>query len=111
MACINVIAAETDLEAERVATSFYQLAMGIVRGKTKPLPPPVATMDGIWSEFEEAAVKSMMAYAVIGSRQTVKEALSRFVEETGMDELMIVSHIYDPAARIKSYQILADLFK
>lgn len=108
MACVNVIAADTDAEAQRLATSFYQLALGIITGQRKPLAPPVDSMEGIWSPEEEAAVKSMMKYAFTGSGATVKRGLEAFADETGIDELMAVAHIFDPEARQYSYEVLAD---
>ena len=72
MACVNVIAADTDEQANKLATSFYQLAINIIRGKSQPLKPPVDTMDGIWTEYEEATVKQMMAYTFIGDAAKVK---------------------------------------
>jgi luciferase family oxidoreductase group 1 len=109
MACVNVMAADTDTEADYLATSFYQLAMGIVRGKTRPIQPPVDSMEGIWNEFEEAAVKERMQYTFIGSPTTVKDKLQQFLGETQVDELMIVSHIYDHGARVHSYEIVANV--
>jgi luciferase family oxidoreductase group 1 len=108
MACVNVMAADTDAEANYLATSFYQLAMGIVRGKTRPIQPPVDTLEGIWNEFEEAAVKERMQYTFIGSPTTIKDKLQQFLDETEVDELMIVSHIYEHAARVHSYEIVAE---
>lgn len=105
MACVNVIAADTDQEALILATSFFQLAMGIVRGKTKPLPPPIKTMDGVWNEFEEAAVLNMMSFSFIGGPSTVKQEIHEFVDQTKVDELMITSHIYDHELRKRSYEI------
>lgn len=111
MACVNVIAADTDEEAQRLATSFYMLAMGIVSGKRKPLQPPVDSMDNIWSDYEKAAVLQMMEFAFIGSIKTLQPALQSFVNDTGIDEIMIASYIYDKAAKIKSYELIASLFK
>ena len=111
MACVNVVAADTEEDAYRLATSFLQLASGIVRGKTNPLHPPVATMEGIWTEYEEAAVRQMMSYSFIGAPSSIKEELQAFLEETGVNELMITSHIYDHQARIRSYEILSELKK
>lgn len=107
MAGINVIAAETDAAAERLATSFYQLARGIITGKRSPLKPPVDTMEGIWTEYEEAAIQQMMAYSFIGGPERVEQQLKAFVTATEVNELMVVSHIYDPEARKESYRILA----
>lgn len=106
MACVNVIAADTDAEAARLATSFYQLALGIITGQRRPLPPPVDSMDGLWSAPEEAAVKNMMTHAYIGNGATVRDRLNAFLELTGVDELMAVAHIFDPAARQHSYEVL-----
>lgn len=111
LACINVVAADTDEEANFIATSFFQLAMGIIHGATKPLQPPVKNMDAIWSEPEKAAIMQMMKYTVIGSPQTVRAKLGRFVDETQIDELMVTSHIYSHAARLHSYEILSRIWK
>lgn len=109
IACVNVIAADTKAEADRLATSFYQLAVGIIRGKARQLQPPVDSMAGLWNEFEEAAVRHMMAYTYIGDAASVKAGLESFLQETGVDELMVVSHVFDHAARLRSYEILHEL--
>ncbi|GAB2782242.1 luciferase family oxidoreductase group 1 [Hymenobacter luteus] len=109
MACVNVIAADTDEEAERLATSFYVFALGIIRGTTLPLQPPLDSMDGYWTDYEEAAVRQMMTYVFIGGPETIARKLEAFRAQTQVQELMVVSHIYDPAARLRSYEILAEL--
>lgn len=110
LACINVVVADTDKEADYIATSFYQLAMGIIHGSTKPLQPPVENMDAIWSEHEKAAILQMMKYTFIGSAATIKEKLQRFLNETKVNEIMVTSHIYDHSARLHSYEILAEIW-
>ncbi|MGN6618937.1 MAG: LLM class flavin-dependent oxidoreductase [Ilyomonas sp.] len=109
--CINVIAADTDEEAERLATSFYQLALGLVRNKRHPLQPPVESMEDIWTDQERAAVQHMMKYSFIGNAETVKQRLQSFVDATGPDEIMITSHIYNIEAKVKSYELVAPFFK
>lgn len=111
LACINVVAADTDEEANYLATSFYQLAMGIIHGSTKPLKPPVKNMDTIWSEAEKAAILQMMKYTFIGSQATIKNKMQHFLDETQVNEIMVTSHIYDHLARVSSYEILAQLCK
>jgi luciferase family oxidoreductase group 1 len=111
MACVNVIAADTNEEANFIATSFLQLAVGIITGKRKPLQPPVKNMSEIWSEYEEAAVSQMMAYSFMGDASTVQSGLFEFIEETKVDELMVVAHIYDQAARLKSFEMVAKMQK
>lgn len=111
MACINVMAAETTSEAERLATSFYQMARGIVTNERRPLQPPVDSMEGIWDEMEKAAVMQMMRYSFIGSAHEVHAGLENFVQQTGVDEIMVGSHIYDNKDRLRSYSLLAPMFK
>lgn len=111
MACVNVIAAHTDEEAHRLATSFYRLALGIVRNVRKPLQPPIDNMNGEWTEYEEGAVKHMMQFAFIGGKETVQKALQHFLNDTGVDEIMVASYIYDNDKKIHSYELTAELFK
>jgi alkanesulfonate monooxygenase SsuD/methylene tetrahydromethanopterin reductase-like flavin-dependent oxidoreductase (luciferase family) len=68
-------------------------------------------MDGLWTDYEQAAVQQMMAYSFVGSQQTVKVSLDSFIAQTGVDELMVAAHIYDPAAKLHSYELLAGLQK
>ncbi|OON70506.1 LLM class flavin-dependent oxidoreductase [Hymenobacter sp. CRA2] len=110
-ACVNVIAADTDAEAERLATSFYQLATNIVRGTSRPLQPPVDSMDGLWSDIEEESVRMMMSYSFIGGPEKLRQQVQRFADATQIDELLAVGHIYEPAARLRSYEILASVGK
>jgi luciferase family oxidoreductase group 1 len=111
LGCVNVIAADSDEEAQFLATSLYQLAMGIIHGTSRPLQPPVTNMDEIWSNYEKAAILQMMEYTFIGDTETVKKKLQRFLNETGVDEVMITSHIYDPDARMNSYKIVSEIWK
>ena len=111
MACVNVIAADSDAEAARLATSFYQVFLGLIRNKRRPLQPPVdeALLD--WTEPEKHALQGMMHYSFIGSAAKVETALQAFVDKTGLDEVMVASHIYDLEAKKRSYKIVSDLFK
>lgn len=110
MACVNVIAADTQKHAEKLATSFYQMARGIITNERRPLQPPVDSMEGIWSEHEKAAVMHMMTYSFVGDADQVHEKLTEFQKKTDVDELMITSHIYDNQDRIHSYELLAPFF-
>lgn len=106
MACVNVVAADTAAEAEKLATSFYLRAKGIITNNRGPLEPPVERMDGLWTEYEEASVKQMLHYSFIGDGPRIKNSLSYFQEEIQLDEIMVTSNIYDPIARIHSYEVL-----
>jgi luciferase family oxidoreductase group 1 len=111
MACINVIAAESDAEAQHLVTSLYQMALGMFRNKRKPMPPPVASMDPIWSEIEKAGVLQMMAYTFVGSSDTLEKSIQAFVDTTHVDEIMIACHVFDIEAKMKSLTLAANLFK
>jgi luciferase family oxidoreductase group 1 len=111
MACVNVVAADTDKEANYLATSFYQMALGMIRNQRRPLQPPIPTMEGVWTEPEKNAVQHMLRYAFIGSTETVQRELQDFVHTTGVNEVMITSHLYDLDAKIKCYELVAPLFR
>lgn len=111
LACVNVIAADTDEEADRLATSFYQMVLGMIRNKRRPLPRPVESMDGIWSEAEQAAMRHMTHYSFTGSAETVKTNLEKFLAISNVDEIMVTSHIYDLNAKLYSYELIAPFFK
>ncbi|MFD0792157.1 LLM class flavin-dependent oxidoreductase [Mucilaginibacter litoreus] len=111
MACVNVVAADSDYEAEYLATSVKQLFIGVVTGKRQLLPPPVKSMDNIWSIYEEEAVMQMLAYSFIGSGETVKNKLTSFIEQTGVNEIMTTSHIYDHQSRMYSLKLFAEIIK
>jgi luciferase family oxidoreductase group 1 len=111
MACVNVIAADSTQDAEHLATSLYQLALGMVRNNRRPLPPPTHDMDELWSLEERAAVKQMFYYTFAGSSETLREELSSFAEHTGIDELMISTPIFDVNAKLRSFELTASLMK
>jgi len=109
MAAVNVVAAETTAAANHAATSFLQLATSIIKGKPKPLPMPVNSMAGLWSAAEEAAVQQMRAYSFVGDKPLVQQQLQQFLDTTQVDEIMIVSHIYDQQVKLRSYEIVAEM--
>ncbi len=111
ISCVNVIAADTDEEAHYLATSFYQTALGIIRGKSYPMKKPVSSMEGIWTEHEAAAIQNMMACTFIGSKETLKPQFESFFKQVEVDELMVSTNIYEPEKRLKSLEITAELFQ
>ncbi|MNK02936.1 2,5-diketocamphane 1,2-monooxygenase [compost metagenome] len=111
LSCVNVVAADTDAEANRLVTSLYQLFLGIVTGKRKLLQPPVDDMNEVWDVYEEEQANQMLACTFVGSKETLKTDLQLFLDQTGVDELMVTSHIFDHQARLRSYQLLAEVFK
>lgn len=111
LACVNVIAADTDREAERFSTSVKRMFMGIVTGKRSLLQPPVDSMDDVWNIYEEQAVNQMLTYSFIGGPEKLEREVSAFVETTGVNEIMATSHIYDHQARLRSYEIFSNVFR
>lgn len=106
LACVNVIVGDTDAEAEKLATSFYQLALGLFRNDRRPLPPPVDSMEGIWSEQEKYGVMNMMMYSFIGGKEKVHSSLDKFIKDTKVNEIMVASHVYDFEKKKKVYESL-----
>ena len=111
MACVNVVAGETDTAAEKLSTSVQQLFLGIVSGRRRLLQPPVDTMSNIWNEGEANAVRQMLTYSFIGSSKTISDKMVSFIEQTKVNEIMATSHIYDHAARINSYKLFSEVLK
>lgn len=109
MACVNVIAADTDAEAERLATSLYTAFLNVIKGARTTLQPPVDNMDSVWNEAERYATQQMLSYTFVGSAETVKRKIQAFADETRVDEIMAAGMIYDHDARVKSYKILSEL--
>ena len=107
----NVFAADTDAEAQLLATSAQQAFVNLRSGKPKPLPPPVENYLDRIGPHERALLAQILSCSAIGSRDTVRSSLKAFVEQTGADELMITSQVFDHAARLRSYEITADLCK
>ena len=109
LAGINVIAAETDDEARRLATSQQMSFADIFRGTRGLTRPPIDDIDAYWSPNERAQASQMLACSIIGGPATVRAGLQRFVERTRADELMIVSDIYDTDRRHRSFEIIAEV--
>jgi luciferase family oxidoreductase group 1 len=107
MPCINVFAAETDEEARRLFTSLQQAFINLRRGQPGRLPPPIDPAEANWSEVELAGVGHALRYSAIGSPETVHRWLEAFVRETRADEIMVTAQIYDPASRLRSFEIVA----
>jgi luciferase family oxidoreductase group 1 len=108
MPCINIIAADTDAEAEYLSTSMLQMFMGVVTGDRKPMPPPVDDMSLIWNPHQKMAVQQMLACSFTGGKDTIRREMREFLDQTEADELMIASYIYDHKERLKSHRLFAE---
>ncbi|SDE28848.1 luciferase family oxidoreductase, group 1 [Paenibacillus sp. UNCCL117] len=108
MVGINIIVADTDEEAQRLATSSQQQFLNIIRGRTGQLPPPVDSMDALWTPQEKAIVQSKLNYSLAGSPDTIREKLPAIIRETAADEFIVAASVYDHQARLHSYRLLAE---
>jgi len=108
MVATNIIVADTDEEAQLLATSMYQMFLGFIRNQRSPLKPPVENMDEIWTPQEKMMVDQQVGSSIIGSPQTVKAKLQQLIEATDVDEVMATAYIYDHQARLKSFSLLAE---
>ena len=111
MVGVNVIAAEDDEVARRLFTSLQQFAADVFRGTRGWLPRPIADIETYWSPVERNQVSRMLSRSFVGSQRTVRRDLESLIEETSADELIVASAIYDHSARLRSYEILADVHR
>jgi luciferase family oxidoreductase group 1 len=111
MAGVPLVAAETDGEAQRLATSALQRHLRLIRRQPIFVPPPVENMEGRWSEPERFLVESRLRVAAIGGPETVKRRFEQLLRETHADELIFTSDLYDHALRLRSFEIAASVMK
>lgn len=108
MVGVNVIAADSDHEARRLATTQQMSFIDIFRGARGLSRPPVDTIEGYGSPFEQAQAQQMLARSIIGGPDTVRAGLTALVQETGADELIVVSDVFAHAERLKSFRLIAE---
>lgn len=106
---VNVFAADTDAQARRLFTSAQQQFTNLLRGAPGRLQPSIDDIETYWTPAEKVQASAMLTCSFVGSPETVRHGLKQFVEQTGVDELIVASAIYDHASRLRSYEILADL--
>jgi luciferase family oxidoreductase group 1 len=111
MAGVNAIVAATDAEARRLFTSVQQGVTNLLRGARGRLQPPIDDIESYWTPAEKAQASRMLACSFVGSPATVRAGLTQFVAETGADELIVAAGIFDQAARLRSYELLAELVR
>jgi len=108
MVGVNIIAAESDDEARRLATTQQMSFTNIFRGARGLSQPPIADIETYWTPIEKAQAKRMLARSIVGSLETVREGMSALIEETQADELIVVSDVYEHAERLRSFELIAE---
>lgn len=109
MVAFNVIAADTDAEAQRLFTSLQRQFINLRRGMPGKLQPPVDTLE--LTPADAALLDDMLACRAIGAPSSVRAKLDAFLQRTRPDELIVTSQVYDHAARLRSYQLLSDILR
>lgn len=109
MVGVQVIGAESDAAARRLFTTPQQRFLRLIRNQPIELLPPIDSMNGLWTEWERAAVESKLREAIVGSESTIKAKLDRLVAVTEADELIVVTDVWDHEARLESYRRLAQV--
>jgi luciferase family oxidoreductase group 1 len=109
MLAFNIFAADTDAQAQLLATSMQQAFVNLRSGRPGQLPPPVADYAACLTPQEKAILADVLSCSAIGTASTVRQALRDFIAHTNADELIITSGIFDHAARLRSYEIVAQV--
>jgi luciferase family oxidoreductase group 1 len=107
MVGVNIIAADTDQAARRLATTQQMSFANIFRGARTFSQPPIDDIESYWSPQEKYQVMQMLERSIVGSRDSVAAGIERLVAETGADELMVVSDVYDHDERLRSFELIA----
>ncbi|WP_368220316.1 luciferase-like monooxygenase [Aeromonas sp. R7-2] len=109
--CVNLIAADTDREARFLFTTLQQQFLRLYRGDAGKLPLPVQTLGDEWSPRELMAMEQTLARSLVGEPDRVRHGLKALLTETGADELMFNGPIVDHQARLRSFEIGAELMQ
>ena len=109
IAALGAYVADTDAEAARLFTSLQQSVLALRRGTPGPLPPPVDDIEALWTPPEAAGVRQAVREAGVGSPAPVAEMIRTFLARTQADALLFSTAIYDPAARLRSFELLAQV--
>ena len=107
MVGVNIIAADSDQAARRLATTQQMSFANIFRGARGLSQPPIDDIESYWSPMEKAQAERMLARSIIGSPETVRAGIEALVAETGADELIVVSDVYEHPARLRSFELIA----
>jgi luciferase family oxidoreductase group 1 len=109
IAGINVYVADTDEEAQRLFTSLIRMFLGILTGARNALQPPTEMTEELKELLQHPSLNQMLKYSFAGSKETVKKLIRNFIAETGVDELIAVSAMYDINDRVRSAQLFSEI--
>lgn len=108
MVGVNIVAADDDATARRLATTQQMSFANLIRGARSLSQPPIDDIEAYWTPAEKAQAERMLACSIVGGPAAVRAGLDALLARTGADELMIVADIFDHAARLKSVALTAE---
>ena len=111
IAGINVTAADTNEEAEKLSTSSLRMMVGVLTGNIDYLQKPVDMNAELREVRDNPSLQRMLKYSFLGDKETIKAKTEDFLKQTGVDEVIVASHIYHQEDRLKSYQIFSEIMK
>lgn len=111
MVGVNVIAADTIDEAHFLASSMQQQFLNLIRNTPMPLLPPINNFEDLCSDYEKSLLHQRIGSSIIGDRDTVREKLQKFLEDTQANEVIVNAQIYDHHARLRSYEIVSEIME
>ncbi|MEO8268451.1 MAG: LLM class flavin-dependent oxidoreductase, partial [Aureliella sp.] len=106
---VPLVAANTDVHAEFLATTTLQRILALIRGQSLLMRPPVQSMQGLWQPHEEQRVSEFLSMAMIGSAATIERRIQVLSQHTQADELIFTCDLYEHKDRLRSFDILAGL--
>ena len=111
MAGINVFIADTDEEAEKLFTSLVRMFIGILTGNPQPLQPATEMTNDLKEALAHPQIQQMLKFSFVGSKQTVKNKIEAFIEATDINELIMVSNIYNQEDKMKCVKYFAEIME
>ncbi len=109
MAAVNIVVADSDEEAKRIHTSLVKMFYGALTGKGGPIQPAMEMSEELKMAVQHPSLQNMIKYSFVGNRATVKSHVKEFIEQTGVDELIMVSTIHSVEDRLKSTRLFAEI--
>ncbi|MCO6387579.1 LLM class flavin-dependent oxidoreductase [Aliihoeflea sp. 40Bstr573] len=110
MAGLNVVAAPTDEEARYMFSSLQQAFVNLRSGRPGKLPKPIENFEAGLDPMAKAMLDQALSCSIVGSPQRIGQGLDAFIARTGADELMVTAQIHDHGARVRSFEILAEVY-
>jgi luciferase family oxidoreductase group 1 len=108
---VNVVAADTDEEAQHLFTTLQQNVIRMRRNTRGQLPPPIASIDEFCEPHEKAAAEHTLQCSLVGSLETVRTKMKYWLDKTGANEILFTGQIFDHQARLRSFEIAAQAAK